>query len=478
MSTNDILVRRAAEAAELEELRRLEAEQAERERLRLGLAHQAVSELDQRFRELVGQRDRAARRLPDFDLQEPAWPSLSAADSQTSDGVERYAATIQALVYAFEQQLQKAIRQAEFILADRLARAECWREAAALEQALRGCHQNLFAVCRDLQERMPDLQMLDRPDNDASLSSLQRYIASLQAQVTGLYCQIASARQRWETRCVGDRLAGSRVEVASSARLALDEHHRQCLLKARQALQATLLEALRQARLEVTELPFGTQRLLDVAAQASEAPPQQHEYIRRLVARERVLQDQVSQALRLMQAPPDLVHAHPERALRWQALVKELQNVAAGLIPLSPHHGLEYEQIKADAQRDLDRRYVHTDFVRALREQDFHALSDEEGRLVIEDLRHLGVWLEETEALGFDRDSVRGGMATMLELKTDAPLDQSARDAQVIASVCERLQAASHSSGKVKGEHEVLDRKQRISRGRRPARLKSFSAQP
>lgn len=476
MSTNDILVRRAAEAARLEELRRLQAEQAERERQRLGLAQHAVTQLDQRFRELVARRDEAAGRLPDFSLQEPSWPTLSAAESKNSDGVEQYAAKLKSVVNAFERQLQTAIHDAEAILADRLARAEAWRGAAALEQVVRVCYQNLIAACQAVQEKPPALQAFDRPEVDASLFNLQRYITALQTQVTDLQQQITLAHRRLDTRRFGHSVSGSQIDVRSNAQKALANHEIEQHSKSRQALLATLTEALNEAKLNMAELPAGTQILLNTSLEAIEATSQQREHIRRLVARERVQQEQTAQALCLMQAPPDLVHAQPERAERWHMLVQELQLVAAGMAPLSPNHGLEYEQIKLDAQRDVDRRYVETEFVSALREQDFNALSDADGRLIIEDLRHVSVWLEETQALEV-ASSERGGMATVLELKTDTPLDDWAQDEQVIASVCERLQAASQSSTKVKGEHEVLDRKTRISRGRRPTKLQSFAAQ-
>lgn len=476
MSTNDILVRRAAEAARLEELRRLEAEQAERERQRLGFAHQAVSDLDQRFRELITQRDEAARRLPDLSLQEPPWPSLSASASQSAAEVERYAGELQALVGKFDRQLNAAIQDAEAVLADRLARAQAWRDATALEQAVQVCRQHLADASQALQEKVPAMQAIGRPEADAPLASLQRYVAALQAQVAAIQQQTAACRRRLETRRLGQSLAGSQVATSPGAESALANHAAQQRAKARQALQATLAQALAQSGLNLADLPAGSQVLLNATLDAAEANATQRERIQRLVARERVLHQHAAQALQMMQLAPDLVHAHPKRAQRWNTLVQQLHAVCAGWAPLSPHHGLEYEQIKADAQRDLDRRYVQTDFVNALREQDFNALSDEEGRLVIEDLRHLGVWMEETQALEVT-EGERGGIATVLELKTDAPLAESGKDEQVIASVCERLQAASHSSAKVQSEHEVLDRKKKISRGRRPAKLKSFNAQ-
>ena len=474
MSTNEIVVRRATSEARLEDLRRLQAEQAERERQRLGIAQHAITLLDEQFRELIKRRDEAARRLPDLHLQEPTWPAVAATDSNAV-GVENYAAKLQSLVIAFERQLHTAIQNAEAVLADRLARAAAWRDATALENAVGMCRESLSDTCQAVQEKPPVLQVFERPDLKASLPKLQHYVAALRSHVAELQQQVISAQRRLETRRLGHTVSGSQLAVRSSAQEALAQHAAQQSAKAHQALQSTLLEALKEARFNMAELSIGTQIFLKAAAEASEATPQQHEHIRRLVARERALQGHVARALHLMQAPPDLVHAHPERAARWQTLVQELQGVAAGLAPFSPQIDLEYAQIQKDAQRDLDRRFVESEFAMALREQDFHVASDEDGRLVIEDLRHLGVWLEETQALDL-ADSERGGIASVLELKTDAPLNDFMNDEQVIASVCERLHAASQSSDKATGEHEVLERKKIIARARRPSKPKSLAA--
>ncbi len=473
MSTNEILVYRAEESARLEELRRLEAEQAKRERQRLGLAQHAVTQLDAQLRSLIAHRDQAARRLPDLTLQAPAWPTLSNTET-TAFIVEQYAAQLERVTIRFEEQLQSAIKEAEATLADRLARTHAWRNAVALEQAIQICQQDLVAASHALQETPPALQIPDRPTNEASLPRIQRYLKQLQEQVDKLHQLIASAQNRKQAKVLGQRLSGNQVTVMSTAQAALTDYDAQQRDKAYQELQTTLAKSLHEAQLSMTDLPTGTQTLLKASLEARECTNQLRERIRRLVARERILQEHATQALLWMQSPPDLVHAHPERAKRWLALLLELESVAAGLTPLSPQYGLEYEQIKSDAQRDLDRMYVEKEFVNALLEQGFNVLSEPDG-LIIEDLRHLGVWLEETQLLELADDGGNGGIATVLELKTDRPMTDSNHDEQVIASVCERIQAASQRRGKVKGELEIVQRKKRIERGPRPARLKSLS---
>ncbi len=476
MSTNDILVRRAAEAARIEDLRRLEAEQAERERQRLGLANQAVSQLDQRYRALVSHRDEAASRLPDLQFLEPAWPDLPAQVGQNAAALEGYVGQVRSLVSQFETQLSAAIEEAQAVLTDRLARAQAWREAQALEQAVQISQQHLAAACQAVQESVPQNPSVSRPTADASLVSLQHYLVALKAHVATIQQQTAGARRRFDTRCMGQSLAGTLVAAGSTATDALAHHASVQRSHVQQALQATLKHALTTSGLTLADLPQGTQILLNAAADVAESNATQRERIQRLVARERVLKEHVTNAERLLKSPPELVHAHPKRARRWATLVQQLEAVCSGRAAYSPHLDLEYGQIKADAQRDLDRRYVQTEFVGALRDQDFHALSDEHGRLVIEDLKHHGVWLEETQPLDV-KEGERGGIATVLELKTDAPATDVSKDEKVISSVCERLQAVGQSSAKVRGEHTVLDRKERIQRAKRPTVLKTFNAQ-
>lgn len=475
MSTGKTVISHAAQAISLEELRRQQAEQAERERQRLGVAHAEINRLDRRYRELVAQRDQASRRLPDLRFQEPAWLEPDSSDISVRR-LERHVVELRALVTGFEQGLSSTVRDAEAALAQRLALAAAWRNATALEQALQVEHQNLVEVLKALREESPALAAPVRPAAEATLAAVDGYAQQLQGLVAALSGQKGRARRRQASQCQAQSLAGKAVTTGAGAQTSLEAHAARLRQQAHASLEATLAQALKAASLSVADLPEGTQTLMSVVLDAEEATPVARERLQRLVARERLLKLHAEQARALMMAPPDLVHAQPSRARRWQTLVGSLQAVCSGLEPFSPVQQLEYEQIQRDAQRDLDRTFVQAEFAQALREQDLLAQSTESGSLVIEDLRNLGVRMEESDPLEFTQGE-RGGMATVLELKTDSPLP-SAREAAVVDDVCQRLQTAARSMSHVKTTCVELEHKRSIPRSRRPAGLKRFRAAP
>jgi flagellar biosynthesis chaperone FliJ len=475
MSTSTVIARRVIEEKALEELRRLEAERARLERKRLGIARQGISTLDKRFRELVSRRDQAAQQLPDLSLQAPPWPSLSDSQRENVLDIENYLIQLQTFVDDFENNLNADIRLAQAILADRLARAEALRDVASLENAIQISLQNVTDILQILGENPLTMSKLKHPGVNASLESLKDYIAVLQFQVTQLEKQTNQAQRRLTTRRKNQELIGSLVDASSQADIALTAYETEQFANTRQVLQAVLNDALVQSGLKLSALPSATQTLLQAAVNASEVTSSKRERIYRLVARERTLQDHRAEALRMMQATPNLVHANVQLAQRWNTLLQQLQMVYSSIVPLSPDHFLAYEQIKADAQRELDRMYVEIDFVNALRDQNFNVQYDENGGLIIEDLNNAGVWFKETMSLETEQGRL-GGMGSVLELRTDALENDGIKDEQIIANVCDRLQLVGCSTSEVESECEVIERKDRINRERRPARRKAFTA--
>jgi hypothetical protein len=473
MSTSTVIARRAANEKTLRELRRLEAEQAKRERI--GIARQGISDLDNRFRKLVNRLDQTAQQLPDLSLQAPSWPSLSDDQKENVLDIEKYLAQLKTFVDGFENKLNTAIKIAQAVLADRLARAEALRDIATLENTVQICQQNVTDILQSIGENPPAISKLSHPGVDASLESLKGYAAVLQSEVTQLEKQTNQAQQRLVTRHKNKEMSGSLVQASSQADSALSVYATEQLTHTRQALQAVLDDALVQSGLKLSALPSATQALLQAAVNAPEITSSRRERIYRLVARERTLQNHRAEALRMMQATPNLFHANAQLAHRWDTLLQQLQMVCSCVIPLSPDHVLEYEQIKADAQRELDRMYVEIDFVNALRDQNFSVQYDENGGLIIEDLNNAGVWFKETMSLETEQGQL-GGMGLVLELRTDALENNSLKDERIIASVCDRLQMVSSSTSEVESNCEVIERKDRINRERRPSRRKTFTA--
>jgi hypothetical protein len=473
MSTGKTIVSYAVEALNLEELRRQQEAAAERERVRLGVAHAEIQQLDRRFRALVHQLDQASHRLPDLTLQAPEWVNLDDQRQGVAD-VERHAGLARTLVSRFEQQLSAAVREAEAVLARRIALAAAWRHAHALHEALPLHHQQLVTLCQQLGEEPPVLPSLARPSAEATLAEVEAHIQALQQAVRGAEQTKSSARRRLASKQQARHLAGQAVGQGLQAQEALETHITQQRQRVRSALQTTLDQALRSAQLDPSALPEGTQALLDAVLDADEDSALHRERIQRVVAREKVLETHAAQARALMLASPNLVHAQPGRSRRWLSLVQSLQNVSAGLEAFSPFHQQEYEQIALDAQRDLDRIYVQSSFAQSLREQDLLARETEDGRLVIEDLRRIGVRMEEAQALELSKGQ-RGGMATLLELKTDQDLPPDQEPA-VVDDVCQRLQAAARSTPQVQTTCVELEHQRRIPRSKRPTGLKRLHA--
>jgi len=470
MSTTLIMTRQAAEAIRLEELRRQQAEQAERERQRAGIANEEISRLDRLYREQVGQLDHAAARLPDLAFQPPALPAVP-QQAQGASALEHHASQIKKIVLAFQRELPMAVRQAEAVLADRKARAEAWREATALQEAVQAVHRNHAAACQTLHETAPALHLPRRPNDDASLASLQRYVADLTAQVAAIEKQTTVARRRIETRRIGASLAGAPISASSTAESALAARARKQREEARLALSTTLAEALRQNGFgALSDLPYGTQTLLNAALDASEASATQKERIHRIVARERVLQENVTRAEHITLNPPEQVHAYPGLAQRWTTLLQAVQDVRAGHAPMLPLYEQEYHQLCADAQREISRSFLEADWKSVLGKQGIDVVRGDHGQLVLVDLNNLDRWLPLTE---IEQPDGASGIAFAGEVTTDAPEGEHQKIAD---EFCRAMRAASQTeSPKVAVTQQVVETK-RLKRSHPPTALKHMRA--
>jgi hypothetical protein len=388
--------------------------------------------------------------------------------------VEQYVAQVHGLVSTFERQLGAAIQEAERILARRLALAEARLNATRLEEALQHARQRLGAAQQALNEAPAPCAMLGRPADGAELEAMQSYCTALQSALDRTQQDWSAAQQRMHTRRLGQRLAGTQVARGADAAQTLQTHAQQQREQARAALQRCLAAALAESQLALASLPPGTQALLQAAVSTGEDTPAQREQLQRWVAREVVQARQIAQAKALMLAPPDLVQARPQRAVRWQHLQRQLDEVIAGREAFTAQMAQEYAQIQADAQRDLNTRFAEADFVLSLRQQGFEVLQDEHARLVLVDLHNPGVWLEEVEPL--ELQGQQDGKASLLELRTDTPAQDTARDRVVIDNVCQRLQSAQPSSPQVKAQHQSVERKHEIRRATRPKQLRRLAA--
>jgi hypothetical protein len=283
--------------------------------------------------------------------------------------------------------------------------------------------------------------------------------------------QIQSFGDRMESRRRATALAGTKVQT-QSADAVHTRFETERVASAQRALRTRLDAALSSAEMRLEELPEGLRALIDDAL-AQAHIQDQGERLTRWIARQQQRRDDVARALSLMQQAPDLVHDDPALSQRWSSLLAQLQRVAGGLDDFTPSLGHEYVQLCTDAQRLLNTAFTKADWIEAMIEQGFEIFEREDGEgLVVVDLDHPETWLEATEL-----EAQQGGFATVLELKTDAAL-ASVDEAVATSDICAKLaRAAGAARPDVATAAEVIERKPRITRGRRPAKARKAFAQ-
>lgn len=454
--------RRAAERAEAQRRRE------EAVRRRIDAANRIVTEQDDRFRSAVVRLDEAARRLPDLALVAPPLPALSGEIASNPQRLEAYAEQVRATVERFERQLETAISEAERLLRRRFAKAAAWRTAADLEQQVAQRTQ----TCRELADRLGNklvsIPALAKPHAEAELEPVEAYVSALNKLVIEREREYANlrAQQMSRTRAVG--LSGSTVMV-DGADVALSRYEAERRQAARSALLSHRDGLLAKASLQLAEMPRAVCAMMEDAFEHAHTQDQR-ERVTSWIAREQQRRIGVEQALALLQCVPDLVHDEPSLARRWEQLVVQLQRIAGGLDDFGPGIEREYDQLRVDARRFVKCAFTKVDWVQAMREQDFEVCEREDSQgLIVVDLDHPEVWLEATEL-----ETEQGGFAATLELKTDA--QQSVDESAVTDDVCARLaRVAGSARPDTVTEAEVIERKSRITRGRRPAKAKTFA---
>jgi len=482
MSTTTVSYRSTARDAEIRALRRREAEaraaarraaqraeeqrrQEEAERRRREAANAVIAELEARFQGELTRLDEAARRLPDLTLRAPRLPTLGHGHANSGQ-LETYATQLRSEIDQFCRQLDAAIAEAERLLQRRLRLAAAWRVAGDLERQGEALVQISQEAADRLRESLMAAPPPARPGADAELETVERYLSTLNGWVEALRRQQASLKARIAAGERAAALSGPQVQ-ARGAGEAHDRHTAERLAAAQARVRAHLETTLAAASLRLAELPAGLRTLIeDALAQAQRQDP--GERITRWIARERQSREGIGRALTMLGAAPDLAHEDERLAARWTSLVARLQRIAGGLEPFTPDVEREYRQIQADSQRLVNTAFTRADWVKAMSDQGFEILERQDGPgLVVIDLDQPDIWLEATPF-----EAEEGGFAAQLELKSDATM--STDDARVTDAVCAKLaRVAGAGTAEVQVEAEVIERKPRITRARRPARTQA-----
>lgn len=468
MSTTTVSVRSIARDIEIKELRRREAEAREANRRRIGVAHQTIAMQESHFQSAVARLDAAASRLPDLELSAPNLPALSGDIANNPARLEAYASQLTAEVAQFERRLNAAIAEAERQLARRIAKAAAWRSAANLEQQLDLRTQASLEIAIRLKEGVTFASSPEKPHAEAELEEVEAYVTALRLQLEHANHLFASLRARAAVRTRASALAGTQV-ATQSADAAHVRHEENQIATAQAVLRSHLDSALSNSGLRRNDLSEGALALIDDALAYAHCQDQR-ERVTRWIAREQQRREGVTRALTLMQSAPNLVHDDQTLARRWASLLVQLQRVAGGLDDFTPTVEREYEQIRVDARRLLNTAYTKADWVQAMCEQGFEIFEREDGHgLIVVDLGHPETWLEATEL-----ELEQGGFAAVLELKTDvAPVDE----AKVTADICAKLAKTTNTATPdVTIQAEIIERENRITRARRPAKAhKTFT---
>jgi hypothetical protein len=305
---------------------------------------------------------------------------------------------------------------------------------------------------------------LAKPDREAELEDVQAYEAALVQRLGELAQHHASLLARIASRKTAQDLGGSHVDTRGADEL-LSRHEAERKARVVTLLRAHLDDELRNNDLCHDKLPGAVQAQIEFALDQAHCQDYRAS-ITRWIARERQHRDGVKRALDLMRHTPELVHDDHALSQRWTSLIGQLQLIASGLEEFTPNIEREYEQLRADAHRLVNTAFTKVDWVRAMTEQGFEILERTDGQgLIVVDLDHPEAWLEATPIEAED-----GGFGAMLELKTDV---DALDDAKATDDVCAKLSRVAGSAAPgIATEAEVVERKRRIERGRRPRVLR------
>jgi hypothetical protein len=464
--SNTISVIQAAKAARQADIRRQEeaARHARIERERSAQARGQILQEDERFRRIQSRRDEAAARLPDLVIVDSfSWTEVPVEEAGAAR-LETYLAQVRQGLDRFDNEVTNAIRQAEYRLQRSKDTAAAWRTAQDAEAQWRMNHQTQVELSRRLAQGPFTVTQPTRPDKKAELELVQDFVARLQSAIARQELALAAMRVEARNANRAAQTAGNAISGARSGEKALAEFNAAQVAMARARFDASLLHAMTTHQLHADDLPPGMQRLIKGARHLAD----EKDWAVSLgdwMAREATRRRDTSRALGMLVTPPEGALEDPALAQRWLQLTPRLQAVMAGHEPMTSDIEAEFEQLGRDAQRQLNHRLSRAACHAQLAQQGMEVLACEDGRELIEIDLHTWLELEEYEG-------ENGEYAATFVLKTDAA-EGAPDDEAKTAAVCDQLaKAAGQQIAKVNSDSEVVERKSRITRGRKPT-LKS-----
>jgi len=469
MSNTTISVTEAAEAARLADIRRQqEAERRVRiERERSTHMRGQILVQEKRLCRIQSGLDEAASRLPDLELPTAfSWPTSPGEKAEAAQ-LETYLNRISSQLDAYEQQTTNAIKQAEYRLQQRQATAAAWHNSQDAEVQWRLNNQAIGEMGLRLGQHQNSEAQPSRPTQDAELEVVEDYVARLLSSISRQQFALAALRAQALNLENAGKLAGTVVTGVRSGEQALAEFSADASATARSRFEDSVAQAMAAHAIRSEDLSTGLRRLLEGARQmATEkdwAIP-----LNDWMAREALRRRDSTRALSMLSAPPEGVLETMDLADRWRQLTSHLQAVMAGHEHMSSDIEEEFIQLERDAQRQLNYQLSRAACLARLAGEGMEVLDREDGQgLVVIDLSRPDTWLEVDEYEG-----EHGQFAATFVLKTNAAEGSFDEDAQT-TSICQRLsKATTQNDEKISSESEIVERKSRITRARKPA-LKS-----
>lgn len=464
MSNTTISVTQAAEAARPADIRRAEAaaRTARIERERSAQARNQILAEEERYRRIQERLDAAASRLPDLVVDGSlSWPDAP-GEKAGANRLEAYLSGLRRRLDAFEQQVGQAIERAEHILQRRQATAAAWRTSQDAETQWRMNHQARAELSQRLGQTASADALPTRPAKTAELEAVQDHVARLQTAISRQEISLTQMRAEVRKLARAGETVGATIGSVRSGEQALVEHSEAAAAEARSRFEASLALAMSSNDLRFDDLPLGLQRLIEGARRMADEKDWKVS-LGDWMAREARRRTDTARALTMLSSPPEGALEDADLAHRWQQLTPRLQAVIAGHESMTGDIEAEFAQLARDAQQSLDARLSRAANFAQLAQQGMSPEECEGGSYIIEiDER---TWLELQE---YEGES--GEYGATLVLKTDAPEGSFDEEAKT-AEVCEMLAKAAgqQNTDKVKSDSEVVERKSRITRDRKPA---------
>lgn len=465
MSNTTITVNEAAEAARLADIRaQEEAERRARiERERSAHARHQILAQEDRLRSIQNRLDAAASRLPDLRLPPPFnWPEAP-GESAGAAALESHLNRVRGYLDTYSLHSNMAIDQAERLLQRRQATAAAWHASQDAEAQWRMNHQALIELGQRLGQAMRTEALPERPSRTAELEVVENHVARMMSAISRQSLALAALRAQARNLARAGKMAGTAVTGVRSGEQALAEFGEEAVAAARARFEHSLQIALSTHALRGDELPPGVKRLVEGARQSA-AERDWSIPLSDWMARESARRRDTAKARMMLSSPPEGALEDSGLTQRWHQLTPRLQAVMAGHEPMTGDLEGEYAQLGRDAQRTLNYRLSRAACLARLAREGMEVVEREDGEgLVVIDLSRPETWLEVQEYEGEN-----GEFAATFVLKTDAPEGSFDEEAQT-ASVCERLGKVTEGSDKVRSNSEVVERKSRITRDRKPA---------